>query len=88
MHERDVMKISSVVKNGAHEAKQRNETDFSLRFWMLMIPMALPVVGIVAHYCETLEHSGPTGSYLAAPLLMASISAYIGLVVVLKKRGL
>jgi hypothetical protein len=85
MQKGDVMKINEGGKNGVHEGKQYSETAFSPRFWMLMIPLALPVVGIVAHYCETFERSGPMGSYLAAPLLMTSISAYVGLVVVLKK---
>ncbi len=56
------------------------------RLWFILLALAVPFFAVCAHYFESLERSGHVGGMIAGPLLSATISGYIVLLIILKKR--
>lgn len=56
------------------------------RLWLILMVLAFPFFNVCAHYFGALERSGPVGAMIAGSLLSATITGYIVLVVILKKR--
>lgn len=86
MHTRETMEIDQSHKDRSQDPSAINDSAFTPRLWMIMIPFAIPFLNISFNLFLALERTGPVGAFFAFPLLSATNIAYVVLIYVLKNR--
>jgi len=59
---------------------------FVPRLWIVMTAFFIPFIILSFNYFEALEGTGAIGAFIADTLMPASVIAYVGVIVVLKRR--
>ncbi len=87
MHDRETTEIERPRTDRPQATSAIGVPAFFPRLWMIMIPLSIPFLMISFDLFGALERTGPVWALCAAPLMSATITAYVVLLFVLKKSN-